>query len=110
MIKLEKNRIYKIITTNTSFKRRYMLFALPKNIEWEDSKSTVHTSLFLINLEGEFKMGCDMGFHAGGKVVEPTVSDWLEVGCYLRETRFRANLRTKKVTDIELENWEITEI
>jgi len=87
-----------------------MLFALPKDIVWEGSKSTVHTSLFLINLEGEFKMGCDMGLHVGSKVVEPTASDWLEVGCYLRETRFRANLRTKKVTDIELKNWEITEI
>lgn len=109
MIKLEKNRIYKIITTNTSFKRNYMIFALPKDIEWEGGRS-VHTSLFLINLEGEFKMGCDMGLHPSNKVVEPTASDWLEVGCYLRETRFRANLRTKKVTDIELENWEITEI
>ena len=110
MIKLEKNRVYKIITTNTAFKRNYMLFALPKDIEWEVSKRSIHTSLFLINLEGEFKMGCDMGFHPDSKVVEPTASDWLEVGCFLRGTKLRANLRTKKVTDIELENWEITEI
>ena len=87
-----------------------MLFALPKDIVWDDSKTTIHASLFLINLNGKFKMGCDMGLHVGSKVVEPTASDWLEVGCYLRETRFRANLRTKKVTDIELKNWEITEI
>lgn len=109
MIKLEKNRIYKIITTNTSFKRRYMLFALPKDIEWEGGKS-VHTSLFLINLEGEFKIGSDMGLNHDSKVVEPSAFDLLEVGCFLRGTKLRANIRTKKVTDIELENWEITEI
>lgn len=109
MIRLEKNRIYKIITTNTSFKRNYMLFALPKDIEWEGSKACIN-SLFLINLEGEFNMGCAMGLNPDSKIVEPTASDWLEVGFLLRGTKLRANLRTKKVIDIELENWEITEI
>jgi hypothetical protein len=110
MIKLEKNRIYKIITTNTSFKRNYMIFALPKELEWWGESIMFRKTVFLINLVGKFKIGSDMGLNYDSKVVEPSAFDLLEVGCFLRGTKLRANIRTKKVTDIELENWEITEI
>ena len=111
MVKLEKNRIYKVITANSRYSRNYMIFALPKDMLWnDDGKSVCIKSLFLIDLEGGFSFNSDMGLRARDAIVELKASDWFEVGGLLRGTKFRVNLRTKKVTDIELENWEITEI
>jgi hypothetical protein len=51
-----------------------------------------------------------MGLHPDSMFSKLSVSDWLELGCFLRGTKLRANLKTRKVVDTELENWEITEI
>ena len=111
MIKLEKNKIYKVVSTNKSFKRNYMIFSLRNDLFWNGETSmNFRKTIFLINLDGEFGMGGDMGIHQGNEIVELSLADWLELGHFLRGTKLRANLRTKKVTDIELENWEITEI
>ena len=106
---LRKSKIYKVKTQIKQFKRDYILFALPKDVECE-KKMNVYTTIFLIDLNGNFSTSIGMGFQGGDTFVPLTLGDWLEVLHFLKGTGLEVNMKTKEVINVSLKKWGATEI
>ena len=105
---LRKGKIYKV-RTDSRFKRNYMLFS-PLNDFYRSGTwhSTLNTA-FTINMNGEFVYLGSVGIWSYDTLEPLTFNDWLEIGQYLKNTKFRVNLKTKEMIDTEKEE-ELVEI
>lgn len=105
---LRKGKIYKV-RTNSRYKRDYMLFSPCQTLYYSGIYSYSLNTYFAINLNGKISLSSAIGLWPYD-VFEPlTYSDWLEVGQYLKNTKFRVNLKTKELIDTKKEE-ELVEI